>query len=311
MMKGITSMLQMQAANAETLSQAYHVFGDGKIGLVIEMGLGATAGEWWHIAQSLSEKYTVLLYERNRVTTPARTPRHIAEELFALLERLGCEEKLLLVAHSQGGLYAQQFARLYPQKLKGVVLLDPLSANDSSYKTVLSPEEQKKSGFDKSENLVAMEKLAKLHLGFVIKAVMKKAPPFYYYDGFTKDATDSILSSITVPSIYAAALEEYRLAHDDALTAPLKDKAGFPDIPLYLVTHTSEFMIGEIMEFGRAERLCAEKVETLWQSLMKEYLALSAVSTWRQAKNSGHYMHLTEPEWITDGLMWIESRRDA
>ena len=31
----------------------YQVFGIGKINLVIEMGLGATMGEWWHIAQRL------------------------------------------------------------------------------------------------------------------------------------------------------------------------------------------------------------------------------------------------------------------
>ena len=34
---------------------SYHIFGDGNINLVIEMGLGAVAGEWWHIAKYFSD----------------------------------------------------------------------------------------------------------------------------------------------------------------------------------------------------------------------------------------------------------------
>lgn len=40
----------------------YHIFGSGKIDLVIEMGLGTAPGEWQHLAEHLSERYTVLLY---------------------------------------------------------------------------------------------------------------------------------------------------------------------------------------------------------------------------------------------------------
>lgn len=300
-------MLQMQYKNTDNIHQAYQIFGRGKINLVIEIGLGATAGEWWHIAKMLSAEYTVLLYERNRNTAIDHTPQNIAKELYILLKQLDCEEKITLVAHSQGGLYAQQFVRLYPHMVKGLLLIDPLSADDNKYKTLLTPEEQKKSGFDKSANLVIMNKLAKLHLGFFIKAMMKKAPPFYYYSGFSKDASDYILSSITKPALYMAALEEYRLAHNEENVRPLKEKYDFPDIPLVLITHTSEFSINEIVEFGRTSAELAKKVEDLWQSLMKEYLSFSRNTKYIQAQNSGHYIHLTEPNLITEGLLWIDS----
>lgn len=301
-------MLEMEILNTPGLPYAYRVFGKGEAELIIEMGLGTSAGEWRHIAEKLSEKYTVLLYERSREIKPERTPENIARELRALLQRLGCEKKTMIVAHSQGGLYAQQFARLYPEMTKGLVLLDPLSASDSEYKKILTPDEQKKSGFDKSANLAAMQKLAKLHLGFIIKGVMRKAPPFYYYNGFSAEDTDYILESVTKSEVYASALEEYRLAHEEALVRPLREKEGFPKIPLFLVTHTREFMIKEIEEFGHADRQCAEKAEDLWQSLMKRYLELSAVSEYRQAENSGHSIHLTEPELIDEALEWINGR---
>lgn len=296
-------MLQMLSA----AGHAYKVFGDGKIDLVIEMGLGATGGEWWHVAERLSANHTVLLYERSRDIATPRTPENIARELYALLNELGCEEKLTLVAHSQGGLYAQQFARLYPSSVKGVVLLDPLSARDGEYRTLLTPKEQKKSGFNKSSNLVIMEKLAKLHMGWLIKSVMRSAPPFYYYNGFSDDAREYILTEITKPQIYASALEEYRLAHDERYTAKLVDKGDFPDVPLALITHTPAFSIRETMEFGHTDEVFAKKVEDIWQSFMLDHLAFSRVSRHIQAQNSGHFIHLTEPERIDEALAWMDS----
>ena len=287
---------------------SYQIFGTGKVNLVIEIGLGATAGEWWHVAEHLAEKNTVLLYERNRSTTVERTPQTIANELYELLKILSCEEKVMMLAHSQGGLYAQQFARLHPQMVKGILLLDPLSANDNRYKEMLTPKEQKQSGFDKTDNLVIMKHLAALHMGFVIRAIMKKAPPFYYYHQFSKETEDYILTAITAPSLYVSALEEYRLSHRDEYTRFLKEKTDFPDIPLMLITHTCEFAIQETMEFGRTSLELATKIEGIWRSLMKEYLSFSNVHQFTKAKHSGHFIHLTEPSLIDDGILWIEEK---
>lgn len=294
-------MLQVKHA----AENSYQVFGTGKINLVIEMGLGATMGEWWHIAQRLSEKHTVLLYERSRNISIPRTPENIAKELRTLLTELNTEQSVALLAHSQGGLYAQQFARLYPGMVRGIVLLDPLSARDSEYKTLLTPKEQKASGFDKTANLAITEKLAKLHLGRIIKAVMKNAPPFYYYNDFSADARSYILSALTRPELYTAALEEYRLAHEKQHTASLREGNGFPNIPLVLVTHTPEFSIRETMEFGHTDRAFAERVEQIWQSFMLDYLSFSNRSSHLQAANSGHSIHLTEPALIDRALDFI------
>ena len=284
----------------------YHIFGSGKIDLVIEMGLGIAPGEWQHLAEHLSERYTVLLYSRGRNVDIPRSPRNIATECHELLCRLGYADKVILLAHSQGGLYAQQFARLYPESVKGMVLLDPLSANDSSYKTVFpSPKEQCMSGFDKSANFRIMEKLAKLHFGFIIKAFMRKAPPFYYYHDFSTEAECNILQELTCPELHRAALEEYRLAHEASEIESLRTSADFPNVPLVLITHGSAFEIKEIMEFGQTSQEFAEKVEELWQSLMREYLSLGSHTLHLTAEQSGHYIHLTEPELLDKALAWV------
>jgi tetrapyrrole methylase family protein/MazG family protein len=142
--------------------------------------------------------------------------------------------------------------------VKGILLLDPLSANDNRYKELLTTEEQKKSGFDKTANLIIMKRMAQFHLGFIIKAIMKKAPPFYYYDGFSNDAAEYILSSIIKPSLYTAALEEYRLSHEEKEIVSLKEKYDFNELV-------------EIMKTLRSENGCPWDREQSHESL-KRYL---------------------------------------
>lgn len=302
--------LLLDSKEIEGQNISYRIFGEGDIDLVIEMGLGAVAGEWWHIAERLAKQFTVLLYERGRNISKPRSPKNIAIELHTLLQELPCKSKMILLAHSQGGLYAQQFARLYPDVVSGVVFVDPLSANDNTYKSVFpTTEEQKKSGFDKSENFVIMRKMASWHLGFVIKLIMRKAPPFYYYNQFSPDAKKYILNELTKASLHDASLEEYRLAHEEKEICQLKEKGDFPQIPMVLITHGSEFETKEIMEFGQTSKEFATKVEELWQSLMQEYLTFSEQSILLRANNSGHYVHLTDFEVIMQALQLLMKRK--
>ena len=187
--------------------------------------------------------------------------------------------------------------------IRGIVIVDPLSANDNTYKSVFTTaDEQKKSGFNKSENFVIMRKMASWHLGSVIKLILRKAPPFYYYDQFTPEAKKYILDELTKVELHDAALEEYRLAHEEKEICQLKERGNFPQIPIVLITHGSEFEIKEIMEFGQTTKEFAEKVEELWQSLMQEYLTFSEKSILLRADNSGHYIHLTDFEVIMKAL---------
>ncbi len=300
-------MLNMDLMVIESATLSYKVLGDDKIDLVIEMGLGASAGEWLHIAEALSKTHTVLLYERAGYGSSGRsklerTPENIAFELHELLSKLPHEEKITILAHSQGGLYAQQFARCYTQSVKRLVLLDPLSANDMDFKKHLSKKEYKGGGVDKSGNFRLPLILARLHMGGLIKKAMQSAPPFYYYDKFGVDEKEYILNAFTRPLFYETAIQEYKLAHEDEHIAGLKEKENFPQIPLYLITHSSEKAVSEIMSFGRLSESEAEKVEEIWQKLMKEYLSFSDKSCYAQANNSSHYIHLTDSDMLREAV---------
>lgn len=290
--------------------QRYQIFGQKPVEIVVEMGLGSCLSEWMPMARRLEGSYGVLLYERAGINQSQksdceRTPKNIANELYELLETIPHTEKIILLAHSQGGLYAQQFCRLYPNLVKKLILLDPLSANDMRFKDHLSKQEYKKSGVDKSMNFKIMRVLAQLKLGNLTKMLLKNAPPLYYYKDYQQEEINDILNSVKRVDHATTALEEYRNAHEAIHVNTLISKDGFPDIPLILITHSSELAIEESMRFGGNDKVFATKIENMWQELMKEYLTFSQHAIWIQAQKSTHYIHLQEPQRILEILEMI------
>ena len=76
-----TGVIQIPSAQL-----AYALYGDGEVGVVVEMGLGASMAEWRQLAKRLSGQRTVLLYQRagygsSSVSALERTPGNIAMEL--------------------------------------------------------------------------------------------------------------------------------------------------------------------------------------------------------------------------------------
>ena len=60
-----------------------------------------------------------------------------------------------------------------------------------------------------------------------------------------------------------------------------KSKNDFPDIEIVLITHSSDFCIKETMEFGGVTREVAEKIENIWQDIMKDDLLFSSKTKYK------------------------------
>lgn len=52
------------------------------------------------------------------------TPRHVAQNLHALLSALGAPPPYVLVAHSLGGIFVRMYVELYPEEVAGLVYID-------------------------------------------------------------------------------------------------------------------------------------------------------------------------------------------
>lgn len=105
------------------------VEGSGPV-VVIDSGLGGSCLEWSSVAADLVRDFTVVRYDRPGFGwSPAapgdRSPVAAARRLRALISALDLPAPVLLVGHSLGGLHVRVFACLYPELVRGLVLVDP------------------------------------------------------------------------------------------------------------------------------------------------------------------------------------------
>ena len=99
--------------------------------VVFENGLREPLDTWTPVLAKLAPRARVFAYNRagygrSDSADGARDGATIVEELRQTLREAGCRPPWLLVGHSMGGLYMQEFARAHPGEVSGVVLVDSL-----------------------------------------------------------------------------------------------------------------------------------------------------------------------------------------
>lgn len=108
----------------------YQDFGRGKYTFIFESGVGMGADYWDAFLPLVSELNSrVIIYSRagNGASTKADslTLENSFKRLDMLLKTLNVIENIIVVGHSFGGFHARYFAYKSPQKVAGLVLLDP------------------------------------------------------------------------------------------------------------------------------------------------------------------------------------------
>jgi pimeloyl-ACP methyl ester carboxylesterase len=109
------------------------VRGQGGPTVVLEAGIAASSISWALVQNRIAEFTTVVSYDRagfgwSRHAAPHRpTALAAAEELAVLLERAGIAPPFILVGHSFGGLIVRIFQQTFPEKVAGLVFVDPVA----------------------------------------------------------------------------------------------------------------------------------------------------------------------------------------
>ena len=100
--------------------------------VVLEHGAFGCAADWAVVQQRLAARgYRSLAYDRaglgwSDAGPPPRDGRALTCDLAALLRELDERQPVVLVGHSMGGLMVRLFAITYPERVKGVVLVDAI-----------------------------------------------------------------------------------------------------------------------------------------------------------------------------------------
>lgn len=99
--------------------------------VVFEAGIAASSLSWTLVQGRVAEFARAVSYDRAGFGWSDAAPLHstardAAEDLARLLHAAGFHEPVILAGHSFGGLIVRVFQQLYPERVAGMVLVDPV-----------------------------------------------------------------------------------------------------------------------------------------------------------------------------------------
>lgn len=106
--------------------------GTGTPAVILESGGGDDSISFRRVQGRLAATTRVCSYDRAGMgfSDPSAVPdttAHIVSDLHALIERADIPRPVILVGHSNGGLYVRLYASTYPDDVAGMVMIDPNS----------------------------------------------------------------------------------------------------------------------------------------------------------------------------------------
>lgn len=126
------------AARHETATQVvqlsgaqivYQLAGQGEPAILLLSGHRTPLSSWREVVAGVSKHATVLAYDRpgTGASSKAQVPQDggaVTDLLNELTAKLQVDQPFVVVAHSLGGLYANLYARLYPDRVAALVLVE-------------------------------------------------------------------------------------------------------------------------------------------------------------------------------------------
>ncbi len=271
--------------------------------VVIEPGWGSLSAEWTFLQNDLSKYTSVITYDRAGYGESAeakqpRTSDQITEELNTLLENAQVPMPIILLGHSAGGFYVQHFARKYPDKVGGVVLVDSISDKDKEFDKLDAPNYQKYVSVP-----ARMENIRK-YLDYDKDQFEQMAAPFLekLYPNYPEPIKKQLVAYQTDLTLYKTIIDEYE-AFDESMEQ-LRNAPEFPSVPLKVLSRDPQTMKKLTMELNVPEEE-AQKVEELWQKHIKELAELSPKNEFIIAEGTSHNIHLEKPELIVEAVRSI------
>jgi len=107
----------------------YKLTGSGDVNVVFINGFRTKLDSWEQVYPVISKTNKVLLFNRYGVgksskATQEQTGEIVVGEIHNFFSKLKMQPPFLFVAHSLGGIFANLYARTYPDEISGVVFVD-------------------------------------------------------------------------------------------------------------------------------------------------------------------------------------------
>ncbi|MEU1820343.1 alpha/beta hydrolase [Streptomyces roseifaciens] len=201
--------------------------GGGGATVVFEGGLAATRSYWAPVQQAVAGSARTVVYDRSGLGRSAPDPsglrnlNRLADDLGDLLDHLG-PGPFVLVGHSWGGLIVRVAAAARPERIAGLVLVDP---TDEACDLLLEPSIRK---LEKNRYRISVL-LARLKVfGLLFRKVTNALPP--------DAAADMRAEAFTLAAVHTMGAEQASVEAD--LRALLDHPPKLGDIPVTVISAT-------------------------------------------------------------------------
>lgn len=258
--------------------------GRGAPTVILDAGLGGSSLEWTYVVSRLRGYTRVCTYDRagygaSDSVPGARTSSHIANELYLLLDGAGEAPPYIVAGHSFGGYNMQVFARRYPYLIAGLVLID--ASHPDQVERFLAP---------------PLRMLTAPSSRYGIVKFGEPPPPHAHLPGPVQRAIAARSTSAKARRTLGAELLGFRdSAREVARAGPLAD------LPLVVITR------------GRTDGSGARRqaIDRLWLELQAELARASSASVHLVARNSGHHVHIEQPDLVAYAIELLVDRHRA
>ncbi|MEO4054892.1 alpha/beta hydrolase [Solibacillus sp. CAU 1738] len=277
--------------------------GRNGIPIIILTGMGCSFDEWHNVIEILCKFNRVITFHRpglgeSEIRNEVRNTQAVVNDINELISLLGIVEPVLLVGHSYGGLCAQHFVKMHPEKVAGLVLVDSTSVDlkilDELDTPVLNEGTTDEIWMEKCKSYSQMNEEQLREIINPTLSIKQKQLPY--------DVQQRLLSFQTKPCLYESMHSEISCWKKDADL--IKNLGEFPDVPLVVIGRDKEYAIRLGTEEGLPEselRLYEEK----WQVLIMSQVNLSQNSKLIIAQEASHSIHLDRPDIIIEAITWM------
>jgi pimeloyl-ACP methyl ester carboxylesterase len=267
------------------------LMGEGEPTVVFESGAGNEGSVWTLVQREVAKHTRAVAYDRAGMgwsdsgPTP-RTTETYATELRTLLDRSGIGAPYVLVAHSLGGLFANQFASMYPDDVAGMVFVD--AGYKATYETLAARSPNMAKRIQRQLRLVPIAS-ALCRLG-IARPISRRI----FASTLPADIVAAQRSHLG-PKLLRAMAEEGRTTFGPALQRTLSQPPR--DIPVIVLAHGRATM--------RIRGQDPDEVEEGWQQLQRDLGGLFANGRYEKVERAGHHIHLDDHETVARAALEI------
>lgn len=276
-----------------------YCLGSGEPTVVMEAGLGDSSFIWGKVQGQIAQSTRVCAYDRpglgwsDFVSQPFGR-QQVAENLHALLQKAGLHGPYLLVGHSIGGIYIREFAYQYPHEVAGMVFVD------SAHEQQSNRQEFGRMGMETT--LYKLLSLCEAIAPTGVFRVFGVGRALVQNTGLPLPVQQAAASTLNRSTYCHTIANEFKTS--DADTDLPNPPQSLGDIPLIALMAGRNFA----SEGGRPPGMSAEELSKFnagWLGLQTELAHLSTRGKLEIVDQSGHYIHLEQPDRVIQAILEV------